>query len=120
MTLQIKSVLGTITMASILVASTLLVSNAQADERADRTTIHLADLSLDRPADVAAMYERINLAAEQVCRQHALNGADVVSRGYGYCVADTVQKVVSNINRAPLTNFSRQYKEVANASVAAR
>jgi UrcA family protein len=120
MTLQAKSVLGTLTMASILIASTLLVTNAQADERADRTTIHLADLSLERPADVAAMYQRINLAAEQVCRQHALNGADVVSRGYGYCVADTVEKVVSNINRAPLTNFSRQNKQVMMASTAAR
>ena len=120
MSLQTKSVLGTIATCFVLVASALVATAAQADARPDQTSIHLGDLRLDRPADVAVMYQRINLAAEQVCRQHALNGADVVSRGYGYCVADTVEKVVSNINRAPLTNFSRQNKQVMMASTAAR
>jgi UrcA family protein len=120
MRLRTKSVVGTISMASVMVASTLLANIAQADGRQDRTTISVADLNLDRPADVATMYQRINLAAEQVCRQRALNGADVVSRVYGYCVADTVEKVVSNVNRAPLTSYARQYKPVIMASTAAR
>jgi UrcA family protein len=118
MSLRTKFVLGTITTSAMLVASALLGSIAQADARQDRTAIQLADLNLDRPADIAVMYERINLAAEQVCRQHALNGSDVVSPAYGHCVADTVEKVVGKINRAPLTAFSRQRKQMLVASAA--
>jgi UrcA family protein len=111
-----KFVLGTITMSTILVATALLATTAQADARHERTTIQLAGLNLDRPADVAVMYERINLAAGQVCRQRALNGSDVISPAYGHCVADTVEKVVGSINRAPLTAFSRQRKQMLVAS----
>jgi UrcA family protein len=64
------------------------------------------------------MYERINLAAEQVCRQRALNGSDVISPAHAHCVADTVEKVVGRINRAPLTAFSRQRKQMLVASAA--
>jgi len=79
MSLRTKSVLGTIATSSFLIAAALFATAVQADARPDQTTIHLGDLRLDRPADVAVMYQRINLAAEQVCRQHALNGSDVIS-----------------------------------------
>jgi UrcA family protein len=118
MSLQTKSMLATIATSSFLIASTLFATAALADARADQTTIHLGDLMLDRPADVAAMYQRINLAAEQVCRQRALNGSDVISPAHAHCIADTVEKVVANINRAPLTAFSRQQKQMLVASAA--
>ena len=119
MSLRTKFVLGTITTSAMLIASALIGSNAQADARQDRIAIQLADLNLDRPGDVAVMYERINVAAEQVCRQRALNGSDVISPAHAHCVADTVEKVVANINRAPLTAFSRQQKQMLVASAAA-
>jgi UrcA family protein len=118
MSLRTKSVLGTIGTCSVLAASALLATAAQADTRPDQTTVHLGDLRLDRPADVAVMYQRINLAAEQVCRQRALNGSDVISPAHAHCVADTVEKVVASINRAPLTAFSRQQKQMLVASAA--
>jgi UrcA family protein len=118
MSLRTRSVLGTIATSSVLIASALLATAVQADTRPDQTTIHLGDLRLDRPADVAAMYQRINAAAEQVCRQRALNGSDVISPTHAHCVADTVEKVVANINRAPLTAFSRQQKQMLVASAA--
>jgi UrcA family protein len=118
MSLRANSVLGSIAAFSILVVSSLLGTAAQADARPDQTTIHLGDLKLDRPADVGVMYQRINLAAEQVCRQRALNGSDVISPIHEHCVADTVEKVVASINRAPLTAFSRQQKRMLVASAA--
>jgi UrcA family protein len=116
MSLRTKSLLGTLATSSFLLG--LLAPAAQADSRHDQTTIHLGDLRLDRPGDVAVMYQRINLAAEQVCRQRALNGADVISPAYAHCVADTVETVVGHIDRAPLTAFSRQQKQMLVASVA--
>jgi UrcA family protein len=118
MGLRTKSVLATVATSSVLIASALFTTAALADARPDQTTIHLGDLNLDRPADVAVMYQRINLAAEQVCRQRALNGADVISPAHTHCVADTVEKVVAGINRAPLTVFSRQQKQMLVASAA--
>jgi UrcA family protein len=118
MSLPGKSVLATVATSSVLIASAWFATTAQADARPDQTTIHLGDLKLDRPADVAVMYQRINLAAEQVCRQRALNGSDVISPAHAHCVADTVEKVVANIDRAPLTAFSRQHKQMLVAFAA--
>jgi UrcA family protein len=109
-------VLRTIAVSSFSIAAVLYSAIAPADSRQDRTTVQLADLNLDRPADVAVLYERINLAAEQVCHQRALNGAYVLSPSYDRCVSDTVDKVVANINRAPLTSFSRQRNQMRVAS----
>jgi len=118
MALRTKSVLASVATSCFLIASAMFTPAALADARPDQTTIHLGGLNLDRPADVAVMYQRINLAAEQVCRQRALNGADVISPAHMHCVADTVERVVAGINRAPLTVFSRQQKQMLVASAA--
>jgi UrcA family protein len=111
MSLKVRIMLGAIAASSMLAMSAAYAANASA-------IVQLGDLNLDRPADVAAMYERINSAAEQVCRQRALNGAYVISPRYEHCVTDTVEKVVASINRAPLTSFSRQRTPVRVASAA--
>jgi UrcA family protein len=104
-----KTVLGTIAI-SVLACSGVYAAGASADAINGQTTVSFADLSLDRTADVAVLYERINLAAEQVCHQRALNGEYVVSPGYERCVADTVGKAVARVNVAPLTSFSQQQR----------
>jgi UrcA family protein len=119
MSLKVRIMLGTIAASSILMMSAAYADDAPADAIHGRTTVHLADLNLERPGDVAVMYERINSAAEQVCRQRALNGSYVISPRYEHCVSDTVEKVVASINRAPLTSFSRDRKPVRVASAAA-
>jgi UrcA family protein len=116
MSLRSRIVLATIGIASMSVTSALYAANASTDAIPDRMTVRLGDLNLDRPADVAQMYERISLAAEQVCHQRALNGSYVLSPRYERCVTDTVEKVVASINRAPLTAFSRDRKPMRVAS----
>ena len=113
-----RIVLGTIAAASISFASTLCAANGSADAIQQRATVRFADLNLDRSGDVAVLYERISVAAQQVCRQRALNGADVVSPRYDQCVADTVEKAVARVNRASLTAFSRERQPVRVASAA--
>ena len=118
MSLRSRILLATIGTSLISLASSVYAANDPADARADRTTVHVADLNLDRPADVAVMFERISLAAQQVCHQRALDGSYVISPRYDRCVTDTVDKVVASINRAPLTSFSRQRTQVRVASAA--
>jgi UrcA family protein len=111
-----RIVLRSIAVCSFSAAAALYAAIAPADSRLDRTTVQVADLNLDHPADVAVLYERINLAAEQVCHQRALNGSYVLSPTYNRCVSDTVEKVVASVNRAPLTSFSRQRNQMRVAS----
>jgi UrcA family protein len=119
MSLKARTVLVTVAVSSLSIVSGLHAANAPADAVPERITVQFADLNLDRPADVAALYERINLAAEQVCQQRALNGAYVISARYGYCVSDTVYKTVARINHPSLTGFSkdRDPTRVASATV---
>jgi UrcA family protein len=105
-----KIILGTVA-TSVLACSGVYAAAASADVINGQTTVSFADLSLDRSADVAVLYERINLAAQQVCHQRALNGAYVVSSGYERCVTDTVGKAVARVNLAPLTTFSQQQRK---------
>jgi UrcA family protein len=120
MSLKLRIMLGTIAASSVLLMSAAYADDSSIAASHGRAVVHLGDLNLDRPADVAAMYERINDAAEQVCHQRALNGSYVISPGYERCVTDTVEKVVAGINREPLTSFSRQHQTVRVASVAQR
>jgi UrcA family protein len=116
MSVRTRIALRTIAVASFSLAASLYAAIAPADSRQDRATVQVADLNLDRPGDVAMLYERINLAAEQVCHQRALNGSYVLSPSYDRCVSDTVDKVVASVNRAPLTSFSRQHNQMRVAS----
>jgi UrcA family protein len=119
MSLRARIVLGSIAAFSMSFASTLYAADGSADSIQRQSTVHFADLNLDRSADVAVLYERISQAAEQVCRQRALNGADVVSPRFDQCVADTVEKAVAKVNRASLTAFSRERQPMRVASAAA-
>jgi UrcA family protein len=119
MSRRTKIMLGSIAASSMAFASTLYAANAPADAIAHQTTVQFADLNLDRAADVALLYQRISLAAEQVCRQRALNGADVLSPRYDQCVADTVDKAVASVNRASLTALSHERQPMRVASIAA-
>ena len=118
MSLRARIVLGSIAAFSVSFASAVYAGDGPADPIQHQATVHFADLNLDRSADVAVLYERISVAAEQVCRQRALNGADVVSPRYDHCVADTVEKAVARVNRASLTAFSRERQPMRVASAA--
>jgi UrcA family protein len=119
MSLKSRIVVGAIATASLSIGSALYAADAPTDVINGRTTVRIADLNLDRAADVAVLYERINLAAQQVCHQRALNGAYVLSPRYDQCVGDTVDKVIASINRVSLTAFARQHQQMRLASAAA-
>jgi UrcA family protein len=115
MSLRARIVLVTVAASSLSIVSGVHAANAPAEPVPQRITVQFADLDLNRSADVAALYERINLAAEQVCHQRALNGSYVLSPRYEHCVSDTVQKAVVHVNHPSLTGF---YKDRAPMRVA--
>ena len=120
MSLKLRIILGSIAASALVALPAAYAADSSIDAVHGRIVVHLGDLNLDRPGDVAVMYRRINAAAEQVCHQRALNGSYVISPSYDHCVTDTVEKVVAGINREPLTSFSRQRQTVRVASIAQR
>jgi UrcA family protein len=120
MSLRSRITLITLAASSLSIVSGLHAANAPAGAVPARVIVQFADLNLDRPADVAALYERINVAAEQVCHQRTLNGSYVISSRYARCVSDTIETTVGRINRASLTGFSKEKDPMRVASAAPR
>jgi UrcA family protein len=53
--------------AAMLLACILVVSNASADDQVRAETVKFADLNVNTPEGVAALYRRIHQAANRVC-----------------------------------------------------
>jgi UrcA family protein len=66
MSLKLRIMLGTIAASSIVAMSAVYASDSSTEAVNGRMVVHLGDLNLERPSDVAVMYQRINSAAEQV------------------------------------------------------
>jgi UrcA family protein len=85
----------------------LFAVGAAADE-VRSLSVHYADLDLERPADVARLYQRIRLAAEDVCGPRLLTGSHVPQSGYQRCFADAVAQAVARVDRAALSAYHQQ------------
>jgi UrcA family protein len=73
------------------------------------TTVHFADLNLDQPAAVAALYQRINAAAGQVCGEPRLTGSHFVSSDWVRCVSQAVDRAVITLDRPELNAYHQTH-----------
>jgi UrcA family protein len=85
----------------------LFAAGAAADE-VRSLNVRYADLNLDRPADVARLYQRIRLAAEDVCGPRLLTGSHLPAAGYQRCFADAVAQAVARVDRPALSAYHQQ------------
>jgi UrcA family protein len=85
----------------------LFAAGAAADE-VRSLSVRYTDLNLDRPADVARLYQRIRLAAEDVCGPRLLTGSHVPAAGYQRCFADAVAQAVARVDRPALSAYHQQ------------
>jgi UrcA family protein len=72
-----------------------------------QSTVHFYDLNLDRPADVAKLYHRIQSAAELVCGEPQLTGSRVIQPSWRRCVAQAVGRAIVTLDRPTLTAYYR-------------
>jgi UrcA family protein len=70
-------------------------------------TVHFADLNLDRPAGITALYRRLNWAAERDCGEPRLTGSHVISPQWQRCVTQAVDAAVAVLDRPALTAYHR-------------
>jgi UrcA family protein len=97
-------------IAAVLAVSFLVLGAL--DARADDTEVNTykvlyADLNLDREAGVAALYQRLRVAAKRVC-------SDVASpmlasrKTYAACIERAVSTAVAQIDRPMLSDYAAQ------------
>lgn len=84
----------------------LLASFANADSRrpdeARRVAVSYADLDLSKPAGADALYKRIRLASERVCRVYESRDLPLIATSRG-CYRSTVNAAVAQVNHPRLT-----------------
>ena len=94
-------------------------ANAYADSP-NSSIVHFKDLDLNRPHDVAKLYNRITIAAEKVCGPRSLTGAHYKIADYESCYADTVAQAVAHVDQPMVTSYYRQrWAEPGSLKIAA-
>ena len=90
----------------IAVALSVVLAGLSTPVFAERSfvEVNFADLNLAQPSDVAALYERIQVAARQVCKDDtAIWGYH--RRAFNRCFERTMDKAVIRIDNPALTSL---------------
>lgn len=110
MSIKRMRVLGSIVATTVLLTASmaLYADNAPVQRPARSASVQFGDLNLNTASDVAALYQRISLAAARVCGSRAFTGIYYTLPEYRSCIADAMQNAVTSVNRPSLTEFYRQ------------
>jgi UrcA family protein len=100
-----------LTVAAVSFIS-LACANAYADAPSDThaSIVKFRDLDLNRPHDVAKLYNRITVAADRVCGPRSLTGSYYKTADYESCYADAVARAVAHIDQPAVTSYYRQQR----------
>lgn len=78
------------------------------DSMQHRTVVRFSDLDLNRSSDAAVLYDRIDIAARQVCGPRTLTGSYVTTSGFARCYTNAVEQAVASVNSPQLTALYRE------------
>jgi UrcA family protein len=100
-------------IAGKLLTGAAFISLACAGAYADSphgSVVHFKDLDLNRPHDVARLYNRITIAADRVCGPRSLTGSNYKTADYESCYADAVARAVAHVDQPSVTSYYRQQR----------
>ncbi|HZO23085.1 MAG TPA: UrcA family protein [Steroidobacteraceae bacterium] len=100
--------------AAMWLACTLVAFNANADDGVRSETVKFADLNLDTPAGVEALYRRIHAAAQRVCDQPFGQES-----GIRPCMTKAESEAISKVNVPLLTAFYQKKSGILPPTVTA-
>lgn len=90
----------------IAIAALCGVSGVQAEELPS-AQVQYADLNLQNPAGVQALYARLGIAAAQVCESYSASAKELArSRAYKACIVEAVARAVAQINHIELNRYA--------------
>ncbi len=78
-----------------------------ADATQHRTEVRFGDLDLNRLSDATVLYDRIEVAARQVCGPRTLTGSYATAPGFAHCYANAVAQAVARVDSPTLTTVYR-------------
>jgi UrcA family protein len=70
--------------------------------------VHVKNLDLNRPHDVAKLYKRITVAADRVCSPRSLTGSFYMTTDYESCYTDAVAQAVARVDEPAVTKYYRE------------
>ncbi|HUN25305.1 MAG TPA: UrcA family protein [Steroidobacteraceae bacterium] len=114
MSIKSTSLRTAVAAAVLAIASTALyaesapIAGVQLDAVQHSTAVRYSDLNLALPSDVAELYRRISIAADQVCGPRALTGSYSASAGYTRCFDRAVEHAVAHVGQPALTAFYQE------------
>jgi UrcA family protein len=88
---------------------------AFADSAPNSLKVRFGDLNLQQPRDVARLYNRIRLAADQMCGPRSVGGFYIASDDYQHCYNDTIAQTVARLDRPAVTAYYRERSAEAAA-----
>jgi UrcA family protein len=102
-------------LAASLQAIGLAAAATDSATAARSIAVDYHDLSLDRPADVARLYQRIRAAADQVCGPREVTGSRLPARAYQPCVDAAVGHSVTAVASPALRAYYESHSSAAAA-----
>ena len=93
------------TLALILASQAAIASATAFDTEAPRRTVRYADLDIEHAAGAAALYERIRVAAREVCAPESSTWQLTFRRETGHCREEAIERAVKDVNAPALTNY---------------
>jgi UrcA family protein len=99
------TVLGSIAATVLSIASSALYADSAPDGIRHSTRVHYADLNLNQPVGVAALYHRITRAANRVCGQRTLTGSNYPLPDYTRCYNKAIASAVARVDRPQLSAY---------------
>jgi UrcA family protein len=111
-----RALVLTATLVTVL-TSAIPPAHAGDGGEAHHMLVHFADLDLNNPAGVRALFGRLRGAAEQVCAP--LQGRDLSSTwAYHRCVRDALARAVAQVDQPDLSAYYRARTEGGNGTPA--
>jgi UrcA family protein len=95
-------------LTTVLLAATAQLACAAdpVDDSRRQIVVHFADLNLDSAHGAASLYNRLNGAAKDVCREEGTRDVASIAR-VKTCVAAAVSVAVARVDRPALTAYYR-------------
>jgi UrcA family protein len=120
-----RTLIGAVVALLICGAEAALFASAASAAQPEQQslTVRYQDLNLGRPADVAKLYHRLELAADNLCGPRLLTGSHLTAEQYQRCFEDAVAQAVARVDRPALNAYHQQQLALAprrDATIARR
>ena len=97
-------------LLAVAMASICTIANAGSPEQSTQRTVRFADLDLSRPAGIAVLYQRIRVAAREVCQTVDERDLMLLAASRS-CVRDAIDHAVDDVHSLALSRYHQTKTE---------